>query len=293
MPSWEGKSRGTKLGYRIFVAVLRNFGVFPAYALLRFVALYYFLFARSSSKNTYRFFHEKLGFPVMKSVFNVYRNYVLFGQSLIDKIVLLAGLPNKFTFDFDGEHHLREMTAGKRGGMLISAHIGNWEIAGFLLKRLDTRINIVMYDGEHRQIKDYLEKVAGNRLVNIIVIRDDISHIYEISDALARNELVCMHADRFVEGSRTVNAPFLGEEARFPMGPFLLAARLKVPVSFVFAMKEKATHYHFFATALREYKGEVRDEVIRAMLGDFVNSLETKVREYPGQWYNYYNFWAA
>lgn len=44
MSSWHGKSKGTPLGYRIFVWVLKNFGVLPAYFLLRFVVVYYFFF---------------------------------------------------------------------------------------------------------------------------------------------------------------------------------------------------------------------------------------------------------
>ena len=58
-----------------------------------------------------------------------------------------------------------------------------------------------------------------------------------------------MHADRFLEGNKTLTANFLGEQARFPMGPFLLASKFKVPVSFVFAVKESNLHYHFFASA--------------------------------------------
>ena len=50
MSSWQGKSRGTHLGYRIFVWILKSFGVQPAYFLLRFVAFYYFLFSYTASK---------------------------------------------------------------------------------------------------------------------------------------------------------------------------------------------------------------------------------------------------
>ena len=137
--------------------------------------------------------------------------------------------------------------------MLLSAHIGNWDIAGHLFKRLETRINIVMFDGEHEQIKEYLEVVTGKKSVNIIVIKNDLSHIYAISDAFKNNELVCMHADRFIEGNKTLTTDFLGEKARFPMGPFLLASTFKVPVSFVFAVKESKLHYHFFASEIKEY----------------------------------------
>lgn len=291
MPSWQGKSKGTPLGYRIFVAVLKNFGVLPAYFLLRFVALYYFLFSFKSSKTTFQYFHQKLGYSRAKSLVKLYHNYYQFGQSIIDKVVVMADIPNKFTFNFDGEENLREIASLGKGGLLLSAHIGNWEIAGHLLKRLNTRINIVMFDGEHQQIKEYITGVTGKRNVHVIVIKNDLSHIYEISDAFKNNELVCMHADRFIEGNKTLTTNFLGEAARFPMGPFVLAAKFKVPVSFVFAMKEGNLHYHFFASAIKEYAHIAKERVMQEMLTDFAGEMEKKVKQYPGQWYNYYNFW--
>ena len=177
----------------------------------------------------------------------LYKNYYLFGQTIIDKVVLMRGIRNKFSFDFDGEEHLHEMVqAREKAGLLLSAHIGNWDIAGHLLKRLQTRINIVMFDGEHQKIKEYLEGVTGERNANIIVIKDDLSHIYAITEAFTKNELVCMHADRFMEGNKTMEANFFGENAKFPAGPFVLATRLKVPVSFVFAVKESNYALSFF-----------------------------------------------
>ena len=158
----------------------------------------------------------------------------------------MSGIKNKFSFDFDGEENLRKIAALKKGGILLSAHIGNWDVAGHLFKRLETPINIVLYDGEHEQIKEYLEGVTGKKSVNIIVIKNDLSHIYAISDAFNKNELVCMHADRFIEGNKTLTTDFLGEKARFPMGPFLLASKFKVPVSFVFAVKENKIALSFF-----------------------------------------------
>jgi predicted LPLAT superfamily acyltransferase len=204
----------------------------------------------------------------------------------------MSGIPNRFSFDFDGEDNLRKMTATQKGGLLLSAHIGNWEIAGHLLKRLDTKIHIVMFDGEHERIKQYLKSVTGESNAHIIVIKNDLSHIYEITEAFKNNELVCMHADRFLEGNKTLAADFLGEKARFPAGPFILAAKCRVPVSFVFAMKESALNYHFFATEIKSYEQEDRDAGIRTMLADFTREMEKKVKDYPEQWYNYYNFWA-
>jgi predicted LPLAT superfamily acyltransferase len=252
MPRWQGKSKGTPLGYRIFVFVVKTFGLPPAYLLLRFVAFYYLLFSWSSSKHIYHYFRRFHGYSFLKSLSSIYRNYFIFGQTLLDKIVVMAGIENKFTYDFDGEDNLRHIVKGGRGGILLSAHVGNWEAAGHLLRRLDTRVNVVMYDGEHQQIKEYLQQVTGGRNLNVILIRPDMSHVYAMGDALQKNELICLHADRFLEGNKTILRNFLGEDAQFPQGPFLLSSSFKVPVSVVFAFKESSTHYHFYGSELIE-----------------------------------------
>jgi predicted LPLAT superfamily acyltransferase len=293
MPQWEGKSKGNKSGYRIFVFVCKTFGVLPAYFLLRFVAFYYFLFSWSSSRHIYHYFNSRLGYSPLRSLFSIYGNYYVFGQTLLDKIIVMAGIENKFTYNFDGEENLRKMVENGRGGILLSAHVGNWEAAGHLLRRLNTRINVVMFDGEHQRIKQYLDQVTGGKNFNVIVIKNDLTHVYAISEALARNEMICLHADRFLPGNKTIRKYFLGAAADFPAGPFQLASGFNVPVSIVFAFKESATHYHFFGSGLLqrnndESKSEFTDKLVNA----FTGQLEQKIKGYPQQWFNYYNFWA-
>ncbi|ASZ11458.1 lipid A biosynthesis acyltransferase [Chitinophaga pendula] len=291
MPSWQGKSKGNKLGYSIFIAILRYGGVYPAYILLRFVAGYYFLFSYSSSRPIYHYFRTRIGYSPLRSLRSVYRNYYVFGQTLLDKIVVMADMENKFSFHFDGEEHLRSIVSSGKGGILLSAHLGNWEVAGHLFRRLQAPINIVMFDGEHERIKKYLSGVTGGRHVNIIVLKDDLSHIYAIHEALSNKELVCMHADRFLPGNKTITAPFLGAAARFPAGPFILAAAFKVPVSLVFAFKESATHYHLYATSPKTYQRQPKDGSAGADVQHFITEMEQKVKQYPEQWFNYYDFW--
>lgn len=291
MSLWEGKSKGNKAGYQFFLWVLKCFGVLPAYFFLRFVVLYYFLFSWRSSRQIYSLYHQKLGYGQIASIFKIYQNYYLLGQSIIDKVVVMSGIKNKFTYNFDGEENLKEIVSRQKGGMLLSAHIGNWDIAGHLFKRLNTRIHIVIFDGEQEQIKKYLSTVTGKKSVNFIVIKNDISHIYQISEALNNNELVCMHADRFLDGNKTFTADFLGKTARFPMGPFVLATSFKVPVSYVFAVKESNRHYHFFASSIKNYEYLEKGVAMQEMLLEFTKEMEIKIKQYPAQWFNYYNFW--
>ncbi len=294
MSAWDGKSQGGLLGYRIFVGTLRYAGIGSAYLLLRFVALYYFFFSSKSNASSTSFFRNRLGMSRWESIRSRYKNYYLFGQTLIDRVAVIAGLGKRFTFDFQGEEHLIDMVKEGKGGMLISAHIGNWEVAGYLLYRVKTKINVVMHEAEHEKIKQLLDKEKGSTVMNIIVLKEDLSHVYAISMALQRGELICMHADRFMPQAKTISIPFLGKEALFPQGPFAIAVGFKVPVSYVFAMKDSNWHYHLSATPAKIYaaqRGEKKEVQVERALYDFVSEAEKKVAEYPLQWFNYYDFW--
>jgi predicted LPLAT superfamily acyltransferase len=293
--SWKGKSRGNILGYKIFVTLLKYGGLTPAYAVLRIVALYFFLFTPSSFRIIFRLYRDKLGFCLLRSLRAVYQNYYIFGQVLLDKTMVMSGFHSNFTFDFDGENYLREMAGQNTGCLLVSAHLGNFEMAGQMLERLGSKVNIIMLDAEHQHIKNYLNSVT-RKSFHVIAVREDNSHVYEINKALENKEILCLHGDRFVQGSKTLKCGFLGEPASFPSGPFYLAMKYGVPVSFVFAMKEGRSHYHFYASPPRYYLQQTspakRDEMLRTIIGDYINEMENKLRQYPSQWFNYYDFWA-
>lgn len=292
MSTWNGQSKGNRLGYSIFIFLLRWGGVTPAYLLLRFVALYYVWFVPKATGPLKELYRERLHFDKQATRKLIRKNIFTFGQTIIDRIVVMSGLKHSFTVERTGGQYLNELADGGQGGIIVSAHLGNYEMAGHLLQRLDSVINIVMYDGEAEQVKQYLDKVTGPKNFNIIFIKEDMSHIYEMSAALRRNELICIHADRYVQGNRTISHDFLGKEARFPLGPFVLASKLRAPVCFVFAMKQSKYQYHFYGYPPKVYEGRGTTGA-EAMLKDYVALLEEKVKQYPEQWFNYFDFWAG
>lgn len=288
MAQWEGKSKGTVLGYKIFVFFIKNLGVRSAYFILYFVASYYFLTQKGSNRAMSYYFHDRLGYSRFKTWRSLFSSYYTFGQTIIDKVAISAGLRKKFTYEFDGIEILVDLLEQKQGGVLISAHVGNFEIAEHFFADIDLEfnINIVTTDLEHSAIRDYLESVTDKQGKKFIIIRDDMSHIFEINAALARNELVCFTGDRYFVGNKTLSAEFLGEEAYFPSGPFLIASRLKVPVAFVYVMKEPDLHYHLYTR-----RAEVKHRDEKALLDEYAKNVEGFVRKYPLQWFNYFNFW--
>lgn len=288
MATWKGKSRGTLLGFRIYVQIIKKTGLYSAYFVLLFVAAYFIFFSFNSTKSTYYLFRKRLGYSPLNAAFNVYRSYFTFGRIQLDRVAITSGLKHKFTFEFDGIEHIENLLQQKKGGILLTAHIGNFNLAKhfFEEKHSEAVVNLVVTDFEHRQIKNYLESVTGRSEVKTIVLKEDLSHIFKMKEALANNELLVFAADRYLKHSKTYKAEFLGEKVKFPEGPFKLAARNKIPVLFVHLMREKNFHYHFYARPYipKEFKAS---EILTAYLED----LEKMVKRYPHQWYNYYDYW--
>lgn len=295
MPSWKGKTRGGVSGYKLFVAILKYPGLPLAYFFLRFVVVYFCFFSPKAFKSSFFYWNKIQKLTFFHSLLKIYKNFYVFGQVLLDKVVILAGYRSKFTFDFEGEKYLQQIVNNNKGGLLISAHIGNFEMAGQLLNRISAKINVVMLDAEHQMIKKYLSNVVQAKSINIIAVKSNMSHIFEINSAIIRREIVCLHGDRFVKGSKTVKCNFMGQPALFPTGPLYLAAKFNVPVSFVFAMKDSSKHYHFYASPVRNFiypaNFKNRDQELKLMVQEYVKELEMIVKKYPEQWFNFYNFW--
>ena len=285
---WEGKSKGTVLGYKIFVFFIKNLGLTAAYILLVPVALYYLLFSVKSTKALFYYFNKRLGYSNIKSLWSVYKNYIVFGQTIIDKTAIGSGLKHKFTYEFDGIEKLNALLKQGKGGILISAHIGNFEIGEFFFDDIDlqSQINLVITDAEHLHIKAYLNKVTHKSNLKIIVIQNDFSHIYKISAALNNGELVCITGDRYIDNTKTFTDTFLGAEAEFPSGPFQIASKLKTPVAFVYVMKASKTHYHLY-TRTTQTEQKSAQEILKV----YIQDLELVLQKYPLQWFNYFKFW--
>lgn len=293
MSLWEGKTRGGSVGYRIFIFLLKTVNIRFSYALLRIVAGYFWIF--SNKKPLIYFYRNRLQYSKWSCYNAIYNNYIMLGECLLDKIVVMAEIKNKFTYDFDGEEYLHQLAKDQKGALLIGAHVGNWEIAGHLLKRIETKVNIVMLNSEHQKIKELLSSVLKEREISIIPIKDSYDHLYAIQSAINKGEFVAIHGDRFLEGAKTASFCFFDEEALFPTGPFYMASKFKVPVCYVSAIKTNRYHYQFKATKpeILPFPNRIktRNQDIKKLMNPYVKNLERLVRDNPTQWFNFYQFW--
>lgn len=286
---WSGKSRGGKFGYQFFVYTIRLLGIRCAYFFLAFIAAYFIPFAPKATRAIWSYNRERRKLGVVASIKELYCHYYVFGQTLIDKLAMKAGLGSRYNYKFDNYEHFLEILNSGEGVVMIGAHVGCWEAGAGFFGTYGKRINIVMFDAEHQQIKEVLESNA-NRADDFKIIavnQDAIAAMLEMKVALNNGEYICFNGDRFVNREHTKRVEILGGEALLPSGPFKIAAKCRVPVIFYYAMREKRRTYRFIFE-VAQFEGRPTDD---ALVAQYAASLNNIVNKYPRQWFNFYDFW--
>lgn len=320
---WKGKTRGGTFGYLFFIFLIRYLGITAAYIFLCFVVPYFIPFAPKATASTWYYARNILKYGRLRSIGLLFRNYYRLGQILIDKVAINSGMDKKYHFKFGNYQEFLDILNSEQGVIMIGAHMGNWETGAPFFHDYGKKINIVIYDAEHRKIKEMLEKNGMTKEYKFIPVnKDSLEHVFRINEVLNKKEYVCFQGDRYLNSDRLLTCDFMGKPAHFPSGPFLLASRMKVPVVFYFAMREPKRTYHFhfisevsasgsssevpgkvpvpgFHAGGNEVKdsdssktGAKKKRPEQALLEDYVKALENMVKQYPEQWFNYYPFWG-
>lgn len=289
---WNGKTGGGWFGQNFLLMCLGKVRVVWLYPVLYFVIPFYLIFARKGYHAIYGYFRDHLHYSAWKSFVSTYRNHILFGKVVLDKFAILAGNAGQFTVEMQGDDAIQDLLAADSGFIIASAHFGNLEMAGLSIHQDKKRINGIIFGGERKQFQDYRNSAFGKMNINLIPVSDDMSHLFLIKNALDAGEVVTIPCDRFLGGKKKVTLDFLDGGADFPVGTFRLAAQLNVPVATLFIMKRSYSKYYGYAKLLTP-SPEAQNSVQQAecLTKQFVSELESFVRRYPLQWFNYYQFW--
>ena len=287
--NWNGKSRGGRFGYQFFIYTIRLLGIRCAYCFLALIVIYFIPFAPKATKSIWRYNRQKRGLGILASVKELYCHYYVFGQTLIDKIAMRGGLSKKYHYEFDNYSRFLEILNSGQGVIMIGAHIGCWEAGAGFFGNYGKKINIVMMDVEHQQIKDVLEENANEENnYNVIALNQNIiDAMLQMKIAINKGEYICFNGDRYIGKDNTTTIDFLGSKAIFPRGLFQIAAKCRVPVVFYYSMREPNCTYRFiFEEPNLEKKSSPEN-----LLEQYSKSLEKIVIKYPRQWFNFYDFW--
>ncbi len=290
-PQWKGKSRGGSLGYLSFILTIKYLGVGAAYALLTVVAPYFVLFAPKATASIWRYNRRILGYGWLRSAAMIVAHYYRFGQTLIDKLAIVNGMGDRYRYEFENYEEFLSVLNAPSGVVMIGAHVGSWEVGSPFFDKYGKKINIVLFDGEYRNIKKVAGQEDAKNYKVIPVGEDALQCVIEIKNAIDRGEYVCFQGDRYLNDKATLRHRFLGHEATFPAGPFLIASRLSVPVVFYFATKERRRHYKFHFVIARPTTRNSVAKREEQLLNQYVETLEQIVKQHPRQWFNFYDFW--
>lgn len=287
--NWPGTTYGNEWMHKWLIRMLRYIDVRLLYFFVAVFIIPVCLVLLPSRGIAYRYFRRRIGYSRLKSAWMTYVGHCLFGQVVVDKFAMYAG--KKFHIEIENADAFHRLAARQEGFLLLSAHIGNYEIAGYSLTSRNKRLNALVYAGEKASVMKNRNRMFAETNTRMIAISPDMSHLFEIDKALADGEIVSMPADRFSGSAKYIEHDFLGAKARFPLGPFSASTMRGLDVLAVNVMKTSLRGYKIYVTPLPYDKTATRQEQIRQLSLAYVRELERRVRQYPAQWYNYYEFW--
>ncbi len=281
---WTGKSYGGYFGNKCF-ALLLKLGLFPAYLLLVFVAAYFMFFRRKACAGGVRFLSRADGRRVGAFSPETYRLLFSFGVCLLDRAAFYLG-SGKIKIDDECKNVLEQLLAGGRGVVVLTAHVGGWEMSGAELFKYGRRVFVVGVDNEDPKIRALGESM---RKIN----KPEVSGGYgaaaniEAYAALKNGAIVAMHADRYA-GGRYAEAEFLGGKVKAPTAAYHLAKAANAAVVQTICVREKLFSYRMFAFPPIDAANLVPEECAQT----FMRNLQAVAQKYKYQWFNFYDFWG-
>ncbi len=283
---------GSSLGMRILALTMR---IVPgiAYGFALFPVLWYYTFKPQGRRAAARLFERlgKQGGRFAKWVFG-FRQAFMFSRIILDNMYLGLFGKKDFVIEERGTELLREQLGKGKGLVLLSAHVGNWHLAVNFLSNTKTHVHLVMDDARQEEVRRQMDMAKSmSDHLTVHGAEQGAGLVFELSSALRRNEVVIIAGDRTGAGGRQLEAPFLGETASFPTAALLLAEAVGAPVCAALTFREGARRYTCFGVGPLKAEGHTKNERIASMLREFIQGLEDRLRHYPTQWFNFYDFW--
>lgn len=292
--------RGAYWGMKLVTLVYRLLGRPGCIAILWPIAAYFYLSNAEGRRHSHDFLtraHALKGLPP-PSWRDGLRHYMSFATKALDTFIAWADPERTGPIAVEGAEDLDRLAAEGRGALLIVSHLGNSELSrARLTSRFAKDINVLLHTRHAVRYNRLIKSVrpdATDHTIQVTEVGPETA--IDLKDRVERGEWIAIAGDRTPVGfnTRVSRAPFLGQDAPFSQGPYILAALMGCPVYLMFCLREGDGHrvtFEPFAERI-DLPRRDKDAALAELAARYARRLEHHCLRAPLQWYNFFDFWA-
>ena len=212
-----------------------------------------------------------------------------FGWSLADSATYRIVKP-RFRYELEGARFLEQLAAGK-GGIVLTAHMGNYDLgAALFAERFHRKMKMVRApepDALAAQHVDLALRQASAGAVEVGYSSDGTSLAFDLLNDLRNGEIICIQGDRVIGDVARAPVKFFGREIFLPNGPFVLGFTSETPIYPLFIVRTGYRKYKIIGREpiVWQRSDGSRDEIIAGAMHKWVEVLEEILSEYWPQWF--------
>jgi phosphatidylinositol dimannoside acyltransferase len=223
---------------------------------------------------------------VRRQVRNVFRNYAKYMLDLVRLPRVKTGDLQE-RFDVYGLEHIEEGLQRGRGLVMVTAHIGNWDMAGAFLASRGYPVNVIVETLEPRRWNDLVQKIRGLTGMRAIPLDSGVRHML---GALRHNEILAVLIDRPL-AKEGVPVQFFDATTRVPGGAATLALRAGANVVAAAAVRTGDGFVAHISPLIECQATGDAERDVQAITQGAVSWLEALIRRHPDQWFMFRNMW--
>jgi KDO2-lipid IV(A) lauroyltransferase len=226
------------------------------------------------------------------------RTFENYGLYLLDYVQLgclnRQTLPGKVAEEL-GTEHLDQALQDGRGAILMTPHLGNWELGGLTIAARGTPVHVLTVVDRDNQVQAYRDEVRGLHGIQTIHLHfEDYRTILDMVHLLKENRVLAMLGDRWVGGKKSA-VRFFGRRIWFPSGAAALAQATGAPLIPVFVVKRPDGRYKAWMEPpirVSRQHGHSNQTIIEEKTQELASVFERMIRAYPDQWYHFFDYWS-
>jgi KDO2-lipid IV(A) lauroyltransferase len=188
----------------------------------------------------------------------------------------------------EGWSIVEERLARGKGLILVSGHLGNWELGGAYLAARGLPMQAVARHMENPLFDRYLTRTRER--IGMTVVHDEEA-VRRVPRGLRSGHAIAFLVDQGAVGLASVWVPFFRRLAKTPRGPAVFALRLGTPIVFGVALRQPSGRFRLtFEPIDSASTGDLEADVERIVV-DYTATLERWVRRAPEQYFWHHRRW--